>query len=250
MSRTTPEPGWHPPPETLVLGRNEVHVWQAALEVSTTRVQAYAELLADDERERAAQFHFERDRSHFIVARGILRVLLSCYLHIEAQYVRFTYNQFGKPALAGEAGSQSLFFNVTHSHVLACYAVTRLGPIGIDLEYLRDDPDYERLAERFFSPTEVRLLRTVPQEQRLEAFFACWTRKEAYSKARGMGLSLDLKHFDVSLAPEEPATLLGSREEGVEITRWSLYALSPGVGYMAAVAVEGHPARLLCLQWS
>ncbi len=233
----------------FLLGNDEVHVWRAALDVPTTQVQAYARLLASDERARAAKFRFERDRSHFVVARGILRSLLSRYLHTEAHSLRFTYNQFGKPALAVEAGSHSLFFNVAHSHELALYAVTRLGAVGIDLEYMRDDLEYERIAERFFSLNEVRLFRTVPQEKRLEAFFACWTRKEAYLKARGMGLSLDLKHFDVSLAPGEPATLLSSREEGLDISRWSLYDLSPGAGYMAALAVEGHPARLMCWLW-
>jgi len=250
MSRTTPEQRWHPPAEALVLGSDEVHVWRAALEVPATQMQAYARLLASDERARAAKFRFERDRSHFVVARGILRSLLSRYLHNESHPLHFTYNQFGKPTLAGEADSQNLLFNVAHSHKLALYAVTRLGAIGIDLEYMRDDPEYERIAERFFSPNEVYLLHTVPQEKRLEAFFACWTRKEAYIKARGMGLSLDLKDFDVSLAPGEPITLLNSREEGLDITRWSLYDLSPGAGYKAALAVEGHPVRLMCWQWS
>lgn len=125
-----------------------------------------------------------------------------------------------------------------------------MGAVGVDLECLRDDPEFERIAEQFFSPHEARLLRSVPPEQRREVFFACRRRKEAYLKARGMGLSLDLKDFDVALAAWEPAALLASREEGVDVARRSLYELSPGSGYKGALAVEGHPARLLCWRWS
>jgi 4'-phosphopantetheinyl transferase len=105
------------------------------------------------------------------------------------------------------------------------------------------------MAERFFSPAEVRMLRAVPAEQQQEAFLNCWTRKEAYIKARGLGLSLDLSLFDVSLIPGAPAALLATREEGQDSSDWSLYALTPGPGYIAALAVKGHPASITCWQW-
>ena len=132
---------------------------------------------------------------------------------------------------------------------MALYAITRSRAIGIDLEHIRTDVACEPIAERFFSPYEVSMLRTVPTHMRPEAFFSCWTRKEAYLKARGMGLSLALSQFDVTVAPGESAALLSTREEDQDISRWSLRDLSPGFGYVAALAVEGHLSLLQCWQW-
>jgi 4'-phosphopantetheinyl transferase len=142
-----------------------------------------------------------------------------------------------------------LSFNLTHSHQLALYAVTRRREIGVDLEYVRADFADEQIAERFFSPREVAALRTVPENLLKEAFFHCWTRKEAYVKAKGEGLSIPLDQFDVSLAPGEPALLLSTRDDPQEADRWSLQALFPGSGYVAALAVEGRTWRLKCWQW-
>src|SRR5260221_9955974 len=241
---------WCIPPEQLALGREEVHVWRASLEQPGPGIRALEQLLASDEQARAEQFRFQKDRLHYIIARGTLRSILGRYLGKDPRTLRFSYSTFGKPALVQNPDSNVLFFNVTHSLGLALYAMTRDYTIGIDIEYLDTRVSYEQIAAHFFSPLEVSMLRAVPKELQHIAFFACWTRKEAYIKARGMGLSLDLKDFDVSLAPGEPITLLNSREEGLDITRWSLYDLSPGAGYKAALAVEGHPVRLMCWQWS
>jgi 4'-phosphopantetheinyl transferase len=244
-------PLWSSPPEILELGCNEVHVWRAALDLPISHVRSLEQTLAADERRRAERLHFEKDRMHFIVARGLLRAILGRYLATDPRTLRFCYSQYGKPALAQEAGSDaSLCFNVTHSHGMALYAITRSRAIGIDLEHIRTDIVCEPIAERFFSPYEVSMLRTVPTHMRPEAFFSCWTRKEAYLKARGMGLSLALSQFDVTVAPGESAALLRTREEDQDISRWWLRDLSPGFGYVAALAVEGHLSLLQCWQWS
>src|SRR5439155_22463572 len=189
---------WCSPPEILEVTCNEVHVWRATLDLPRSRVQSLEQTLAADERTRAEQFHFQKDRMHFIVARGLLRAILGRYLATNPCTLRFCYSQYGKPTLAREAGSDaSLCFNVTHSHGLALYAITRNRALGIDLEHIRMDVAYEPIAEHFFSPYEVRMLRTVPPHLRSAAFFSCWTRKEAYLKARGLGLSLPLSQFDV-----------------------------------------------------
>ena len=241
---------WNHPPEFLILDYGEVHVWRATLDLPISRVQALEQSLAADERTRANKFHFPKDRTHFIVARGALRAILGRYLSRDPRTLRFCYNQYGKPTLAGEAGSDSLFFNVSHSHEMALYAVSRNLNIGVDIEYMRMDIECEQIAVRFFSPSEVNMLLAVPKGVQHEAFFNCWTRKEAYIKGRGLGLSLDLNQFDVSSTPGEAAAILNIREEGQDVSRWSLHALSPGPGYKAALAVEGHPSNIKCWQWT
>ncbi len=241
---------WNHPPEFLMLDYGEVHVWRATLDLPPSDVQALEQILAADERARANKFHFQKDRTHFVVARGILRAILGRYLSRDPRTLHFCYSQYGKPSLVSEACSDPLFFNVSHSHGMALYAISRTLNIGVDIEYMRMDIECEQIAVRFFSPYEVNMLLVVPKGVQHEAFFNCWTRKEAYIKGRGLGLSLDLNQFDVSLTPGEPAAILNIREEGQDVSRWSLHALSPGPGYKAALAIEGHPSRIKCWQWT
>src|SRR5205823_1032898 len=160
------------------------------------------------------------------------------------------YNAYGKPALSSPESELGLNFNLSHSHHIALYAFTYSRNLGIDVEYMRSNVEYEQLAQHFFSPYENAILHAVPTDLKREAFFNCWTRKEAYIKARGEGLSIPLDVFDVSLRPGEPAALLDSREEAQEVARWSLYELAPGPDYAGAVAVEGHGLHLRCWQWA
>jgi 4'-phosphopantetheinyl transferase len=237
-------------PKTPVLSSDEVHVWCAELDQTASRVHNLQQTLDGNERARAERFYFKRDRNHFIVAHGLLRVILSRYLNIEPGDLRFCYSPYGKPMLAKEFDGDRLRFNLSHSHSLVLYAVTRARDIGIDIERIRPDLAYEQIAEGFFSPREVAALRTVPTSRQLGAFFNCWTRKEAYIKARGEGLSLPLDRFDVSLAPGEPAILLSTVGDPHETSRWSLRELDLAPGYVAALAVEGHDWRLKCWQWA
>jgi 4'-phosphopantetheinyl transferase len=230
---------FHPSPFTFQLERFDVHVWRVVLDQPAIRLQSLWEQLAPEERDRAARFHFPKDRDRFVAARGLLRVILGAYLGVDPAGLRFTKNAYGKPALAEQRGPDDLRFNLSHSHELVLYAITRGREVGIDVEWMRPDLADEEIAARFFSPREVAALRALPEPQRLEAFFNCWTRKEAFIKARGEGLSLPLDEFDVSLAPGEPAALLGTCWDPHEAGRWSLRALSPGPGYAAALAVEG-----------
>jgi 4'-phosphopantetheinyl transferase len=163
--------------------------------------------------------------------------------------VVFCYGAHGKPALAGDTGADAIRFNAAHSLGVALYAVTRGREVGIDLEHIRFDLAVMEIAERFFSRREVATLRTLPTEAQRQAFFRCWTRKEAYIKARGEGLSLPLDQFDVSLTPAEPAAVLGTQRDPSETARWSLQELPLAPDYVAALAVEGHGWRLACWQW-
>ena len=174
-----------------------------------------------DERARADRFYFARDREHFIVARGVLREILGCYLKRVPKSLCFCYGSHGKPALAGEFDGEAIRFNVSHSHGVALYAISRGRAVGIDLERIRFDLPVAEIAERFFSKREDAMLRSLPTDVQHQAFFRCWTRKEAYIKARGEGLSLPLDQFDVSLAPGEPAAVLGTQRDPSEASRWS-----------------------------
>jgi len=240
---------WRHPPESLALADDDVHVWRASLYLAAGHIRDLQRTLAADERRRADRFYFQKDRDRFIAAHGVLRDVLSRYLNVEPSRLRFCYSPYGKPALTGEFGGERLRFNMTHSHGLALYALTRGREIGIDLEYVRADFADEQIAERFFSPQEVAVFRALPADVQIAAFFNCWTRKEAYIKARGEGLSLPLDQFDVSLSPGEPAALMSTSADPQEASRWSLQELSPGPGYVAALAVEGHSWRLKCWQW-
>lgn len=205
--------------------------------------------LSDDERRRAGRYYFQSDCEHFIVARGVLRSILSSYLGVEAHELRFGYGAYGKPSLMLPSDAADLRFNLSHAGGLALYAVTRDRAIGIDLEYLRADMECMQIAARFFSPREHAMLCALPAAARLEAFFTCWTRKEAYIKARGEGMALPLDQFDVSLTPGEPAQLLGVRRDLDDPGLWSLQGFSPRPGYIAAVAVEGHDWHLTRRLW-
>lgn len=229
----------NPPTDTPPLAVGEVHLWRASLSQSHDVLRRLHSTLAPDEREKAARYHFPRHRDHYIAARGMLRRLVGRYLARPPESLQFSYGAHGKPSLDGAQAAEDLHFNLSHSHELALYAFARGRELGVDVEHMRADFAGEEIAARFFSAREVDMLRALPAEARTPAFFNCWTRKEAYIKARGEGLSHPLDAFDVSLVPGAPAALLGTRGDPLELTRWSLHALDVGEAYAAAVAVQG-----------
>jgi 4'-phosphopantetheinyl transferase len=235
---------WSAPPEHLDLSANELHVWNAFLEPERYSLSSLQRTLSGDEMDRAEQYRFAADRHRFIAARGLLRIVLGRYLGISPETLRFRYGPYGKPSVAVESGGTSLQFSVSHSSSLVLYAVTRGRQVGIDVERIRLLPEAQALVERYFSSAEQVAFCALPSEQQLLAFFRCWTRKEAYIKAKGQGLSLGLDRFVVSLAPGEPARLLHVDEDQQEASCWSLHELSPGPGYVATLAVEGQGLRL------
>lgn len=241
---------WHPAPAKPTPEGGEVHVWLACLDRRPSLIERLSRTLAPDERARAGRFYFQKDREHFIIARGVLRDILGRYLDVSPGRLRFGYNSYGKPALNGEHAGGALRFNLSHSHGLALYAVTSGREVGVDLERVRADLADESIAEHYFSPPEVAALRALPPHLRVEAFFNCWTRKEAYIKARGEGLSLPLDRFAVSATPGEPARLLSVEGAPQEVSRWSLRELSCAPGYVGALAAEAGGWLLKCWRWS
>jgi 4'-phosphopantetheinyl transferase len=213
----------------------EVHVWRASLERPPAVVERMRSLLADDERRRADAFRFERDRARYTVGRALLRGLLARYTGASPRSLEFEYGEFDKPALPGGPS-----FNLAHSGPVALYAFAAEGEIGVDVELEGAEHEGDGIAERFFSPAEVGVLRSLEPVRRPRAFLTCWTRKEAFIKARGDGLSLPLDSFDVTLAPDVPAALLRTAWSGEEPGRWQMEDLSDArLGYVAALALRG-----------
>ena len=248
-SAKVPDYTWRLASRALVLGREEVHVWRADLDQLSSEADNHRLNLAADEQARADRFYFQKDRDHFIVARGVLRAILGIYLNRTPQSLAFDYNSHGKPALALPTHDDDIRFNISHSHGVALYAVTRGRELGIDVERIRRDLEVAEIAGRFFSRREVAVLRALPTDSQRTAFFLGWTRKEAYIKARGDGLSIPLDQFDVSLTPGEPAPLLSTRPDSSEAARWSLYNLVVSPDFAAALAVEGQGCALSFWQW-
>jgi 4'-phosphopantetheinyl transferase len=223
---------WSEPPASLTLAAGEVHVWRIALDQPESVVAEFRDTLEAEELERAGRFHFEKHRRHFVVGRGGLRYVLSRYLNVRPEEFRFSYGAYGKPALVDEG----LRFNMSHSHGEALFALARDRELGVDVEYIRADFASEDIARRFFSRAEVAAFNGLKREEQVAAFFRCWTRKEAYIKAIGRGLSEPLDAFDVTLAPGEAAALL--RAERGDASRWAMFDIDAGDGYAAALAVE------------
>lgn len=240
---------WPPPPKDWTASISDLHVWLAELEQPENTFRRLSAVLARDELSCAQRFHFERDRQHYIVARGVLRSILSLYLKLPPAKVQFGYGPRGKPTLAAACGDGRLRFNLSHSHELALYAVTFERELGIDIEFMRPLDDAESVASHFFSAREQETLRNLPAHLKHQGFFNCWTRKEAYIKALGEGLYQPLDEFDVSLTPDEPSQLLAVRGKPGEVNRWSLYAIQPPTGYAAALIVEGSGWQVKRWQW-
>ena len=224
------------------LDEDALHVWRVRTRASGDSLRAIEELLSADERVRADRYVRERDRVAFVVARATLRTLLGAYLRADPLTIQLGYSVHGKPYLVGEGGQGELHFNLAHSGEWAVYAFARNRRVGVDLEQIRPMPDLMEIATRFFAASEYEALRSLDGACRLESFFACWTRKEAYLKARGPGLSASMSEFVVSVSASEPPRLLADCENPGEVDRWAFRTVDVGPGYAGAVVVEGQPA--------
>ena len=225
---------WTLPPDSLNFERQHVDIWRLSLNLLVDSVKLIESTLSVDEKERAARFHFEVDKNRYIVSHGSLRKILGRYLHQNPAELTFSVSQYGKPALV----NSTLEFNLSHSGDFALIAVTQGRKIGVDVERIRQGISSHVIAQQYFSKAEVAELQSLPIEQREAAFFICWTRKEAYIKAQGLGLALPLESFDVSLTPGQPAILRATRPESQEAAHWMLRSLDVDSNYAGAIAVE------------
>lgn len=240
---------WEAPPPSLSLPPDEVQVWAIPLDQSPLMVSAMVRWLSPVERTRAGRFHSLEDCKHYVIAHGVLREVLGRYLKHAPSDVLLCTLPNGKPVLAPELNDVQLEFNLSHSHELALIAVSRERRLGIDVERIRAVLDGKVIAARFFAPGETVTLSALPERLQLEAFFACWTRKEAYIKARGEGLRISLDTFAVAVAPGQSPGLLYDVADPQAVSRWSLHSLDVGAAYVASLAVEGQDWRLRHWLW-
>ena len=234
------------PATDLSLPFNEVHIWRVDLTAPAETVQRCENMLSPSERARAQRYVFERDRRRWTIARAALRHLLSRYLNTEPTQFEFALNEFGKPSLTTPYKELNVEFNLSHSAEMALYAFTRNRLVGIDVEYMRTDLDYDGMARHSFSVQEQHILRHFVGEEKTRAFFRGWTCKEAYAKALGKGFSQAFDQFTVSLLPAQPFALLQQNEDERELTRWSFMELDAGPGYAGALVVEGCDWQAKC----
>ena len=243
-----PRVKWLSPRVTPELASNEIHVWRVPLPTDEAILRSLESTLRKDEKARAARFIFERDRVRFVAARGILRDLLGRYLQCAPQAIDFVYGSRGKPAVAVRGSQPAICFNLSHASALAAIAIGRGREVGIDIELIRSEFADGGIAKRYFSAKEIDELSRLPAELRTEGFFLCWTRKEAYIKARGDGLHIALDSFDVSLSPDKPATL-----SSVDELRWRIESFVPSLvsepSYAGAVVAEGKDWMARYFEW-
>lgn len=231
----------------LVAPETGAHVWLAEVGVHAPYEPALWNELDADEAARAARFRFTRDRSLYVVAHGLLRRLLGRYTGRAAASLRFRLGPCGKPALLAQPGDGSpVAFSLSHSGDRIAIAVARERAVGVDVERWSDEIVYDELAAFCFSPAERAALGALPAARKQRAFFAAWTRKEAYIKALGVGVARGLDYFDVSLAPGEPARLLDDRLAPGSAADWTMRDLALDDGYSGAVMVQGAACTLEC----
>jgi 4'-phosphopantetheinyl transferase len=241
---------WPAPPNHVPLAANDVHLWAARLDLPSEALVHFTGLLSEDEHARASRFRFERDRNRFVVARGVLRSILATQLDSAPDELQFEYGPNGKPALTGCLAQGGLFFNLAHSEDLVLIAVTRLGPIGVDVESVRPMADADELVARFFSVRENARFETLPANQKDAAFFNLWTRKEAWLKATGEGIGHLLNRVEVTFLPGEPAQLLALPEKPGLSRDWILRELTPANAFVGAVALPNFQFSIFNFQFS
>jgi 4'-phosphopantetheinyl transferase len=221
----------------LPLPEAELHVWRASLDRPPAIAEKLEAVLSPDERARAGRFYAPALGARYVIGRGLLRVLLGLYLGAAGAEIEFIYGQHGKPLL-GRAGP---WFNLAHSGPEALFAFSSSAEVGVDVELADRERASGRVAERFFAPGEVQRLRALPRAVQPRAFLCCWTRKEAFIKARGDGLSLPLNSFEVTLDPDEPPAVVRTAWSTSEPAQWSLVDLSDPGGRIVAAAAGRHP---------
>ncbi len=238
-----------PPPATVPpLSPREVHLWRIRLDHPPAAITHLAECLSPEEHRRAERFVRDEDRQRFIVSHAALRMILGQYLGVPPGQVEMVVAASGKPSLAS-SNLPPLHFNLSHSEDLALVGVALDRQIGVDVEHWRPLVDAESIVKRYFAPGERARWQALPDHEQLPAFFRGWTRKEAYLKARGVGLSAGLDRFEVSLVPGESTRLVEGGEGNDSATRWQVYDISPGRGCSAACAVEGEIEKASLHDW-
>ncbi len=222
----------------MQLLENHIDVWFLSLDTKEAILDKLRIILSEDEIEKAQCLFSAEQMKHFITSRGFLRLLLSRYLKVKPGEIEFQYNNNGKPALSGKY-KKELCFNISHSHGTALYGIAMRRSIGVDVEKIRTNISYNKIANRQFSQSEINMIQKAPFDENIQTFFNIWTRKEALLKATGKGLLSPMSQFDVSKTPDEPVTFLKYLPTSEKNSDWNIYDLDIGSGFCGALAVKG-----------
>ena len=241
---------WRAEPTELTQPWDRVDVWKVWLDSAELSTEALPGILAPDEVERARRFHFDRDRTRVTACHTALRNILARYLQMSAVEIRFRYERNGKLEIAEMQNSDGLRFNLSHSSGLAVIAVSSGRAVGVDIEKVIPKSECLEIARRFFSEREYQALSAIHESERQRAFFACWTRKEAFVKAIGDGLSYALPEFSVGVAPDAPAAIEEVIADPNAVFRWSLANLHSEDGYVGTLAFEKAPCHIQQWRWN
>jgi 4'-phosphopantetheinyl transferase len=233
-----------------ILGRNSIDVWVIKTFEVLNNLDRYSRILSPDEYIRANRFYFKKDRVRFTITHGVLRLLLGSYIGIEPTEIKFYLNEYGKPYLEHRIGIENIQFNISHSRDLILLAFARDLEVGVDIEFVREDLANQEIAERFFSRVEIDDLTSLPKSLQIAAFFACWTRKEAFIKAKGMGLSIPLDSFDVSLGESSSNLLKTTYLDPDEKNQFFIQDMKTLDGYKSAICVKGTGWHTKLLGWN
>jgi 4'-phosphopantetheinyl transferase len=235
---------WDRPPADLELGVEYIDVWRSRIDLPRKEVEKYAETLSQQERERAAKFTFPDKYEEYVVSRGLLRKVLAQVLNQSACEFQFDYSASKKPYLSKQYAEKTISFNLSHSHGQVLVAISVDRNIGIDIEKIRPNVEYEKLAKRFFSAAEHTALMLLPIGERVVAFFATWTRKEAFVKAEGKGIAFGLSEFDVNIGPRESPVMLATRWNPDDVSIWSMANIECEENYFATIVADGGDFQL------
>ena len=236
---------WKTPNSVPSLNKGQAHIWRVQLD-KHQEINRLWSILSEDEKAKANKFKYPEDQKRYFVARSALRILLSRYTRVKPESITFSYNEFGKPELI----NCTLQFNLSHSRNYAILAFTLHNEIGVDIEYVNTSVEFKDVASIFFAKGEIKKLFQLPEIEWSQAFFNCWTRKEAFIKAVGNGLSFPLSQFEVSLHPNEPTALLATHWNPQAINHWSLHSFSPAPNFVGAVAIHGQVDHLKYLNYT
>ena len=245
-SKSCQSTSWSSVPSRLHLNRDEVHVWCVNLNVLDLDINCLKHILSKEENDKADSFHFKDDRENYIGRHAILRKILGRYLSLEPNNINFSYRSHGKPSLSNYSNGDKIHFNLSHSKGLVLYAMTRGREVGIDVERIIPGIMDEQFISNVFSQKELYSIQSLPMDMRTNALFQNWTRKEAFIKALGQGLSYDLKRIDVSAALGEKSIISNRNSDADNSYCWSLRDIELGPGYAGSIVVEGYNWALKC----
>lgn len=239
---------WKVQSKPVILQNNEVHIWLVDIKNNVHDLEFYCKLLFAEELDQANRFHFEKDRIRHVITHGILRLLISRYLGIKPDEILFTYNKRRKPEIVNKS-NKKLCFNLSHSGNYILFAFSWDRKLGIDIELEKQIKDADGIIERFCSEHEKKEYFSFPPESRSKIFFNCWTRKEAYIKARGDGLYFPLENFSVSIDPLKPPLLLEVKDEPHEKEHWYFHDIIADKDYSSCLAIESKEIEILYFNW-